>query len=446
MDNFDCILEKLINEYARSKKPIEVSFRELIPHLNKSDRATHLIHTYPAKLLMHIPYFFLNNGILSDVNDKILDPFCGSGTVLLETIISGRQPFGADSNPLARLISRTKTNIYDIKNLKESSLEFLGKIDNRKMGDIPNVVNIDYWFSPKIKKQLSSIYLVLNEYKNGELADFYRVCFSNLIKKVSLADPRVSVPVRIKPSNYPKNHLVRKELDQILSNQTTLDVRSKFLEIIQQNIKRFEKLTLLVDKSNHFQRQFSDARRLEDNDNIRLIDGSIQLIISSPPYSGAQKYIRSSSLSLGWLGYTEYSGDLRNFEKGSIGREHYYKNEFEALPKTGVRAADILLNKIFKVYPKRAYISANYLIEMRQSLTEAVRVLKKNGYFVLVIANNQICGVEFKTQEYLTDILESLGLKLILKLVDDIKSYGLMTKRNKTASIITCEWVLVFKK
>lgn len=37
-------------------------------------------------------------------------------------------------------------------------------------------------------------------------------------------------------------------------------------------------------------------------------------------------------------------------------------------------------------------------------------------------------------------------MKLQFKLIDDIKSYGLMTKRNKTASTISCEWVLVFKK
>ena len=32
------------------------------------------------------------------------------------------------------------------------------------------------------------------------------------------------------------------------------------------------------------------------------------------------------------------------------------------------------------------------------------------------------------------------------KLIDDIQSYGLMTKRNKTADIISREWILVFKK
>ena len=65
---------------------------------------------------------------------------------------------------------------------------------------------------------------------------------------------------------------------------------------------------------------------------------------------------------------------------------------------------------------------------------------------MLVAANNQICGHEFRTQHYLRLIAEETGFRTILRLVDDIRSRGLMTKRNKTASVITREWVLVFAK
>ena len=83
---------------------------------------------------------------------------------------------------------------------------------------------------------------------------------------------------------------------------------------------------------------------------------------------------------------------------------------------------------------------------MRQAIQEIWRVVKIGGYFVLVAANNQICGREFKTEQYLRLITEQAGFRLILRLIDDIRSRGLMTKRNKTASVITREWVLVFVK
>ena len=83
---------------------------------------------------------------------------------------------------------------------------------------------------------------------------------------------------------------------------------------------------------------------------------------------------------------------------------------------------------------------------MKVALDECVRVLRKGGSMVIVIGNNTVCNRPFDTQDYLTTYLQSKGMQLKFKLIDDIKSYGLMTKRNKTASTISCEWVLVFKK
>lgn len=176
-----------------------------------------------------------------------------------------------------------------------------------------------------------------------------------------------------------------------------------------------------------------------------LPDQSVDLIITSPPYAGAQKYFRASRLNLGWL-ESVLSDDIKSLERKTIGREQYYTHEYRALVKTGVKEADLLLKEIFKIHPLRAHIAANYLIEMKQALTEAARVLKVGGYMILVAANNHVCKKEFKTQEYLTKLIEESGLEVVFKLIDDIQSYGLMTKRNKTASIITREWVLVFQK
>ena len=95
---------------------------------------------------------------------------------------------------------------------------------------------------------------------------------------------------------------------------------------------------------------------------------------------------------------------------------------------------------------KRAFLAANYVNEMKVALDESIRVLRPNGYMVIVIGNNTVCKRRFDTQDYLTTYIETKGLQLVFKLIDDIKSYGLMTKRNKTASTISCEWVLVFRK
>lgn len=97
-------IKKTLKGYQRSfqkdGKPIPVKFRTLVPELKKPERYTHLIHSYPAKLLANIPYFFFATDTLCPFDGIVLDPFCGTGTVLLEAVLSGRTAWGADSNPL----------------------------------------------------------------------------------------------------------------------------------------------------------------------------------------------------------------------------------------------------------------------------------------------------------------------------------------------------------
>jgi len=130
----------------------------------------------------------------------------------------------------------------------------------------------------------------------------------------------------------------------------------------------------------------------------------------------------------------------------TIGREEYKQDELFEKHNTGIRKADRLLNSIAKSNKLRAHIAGNYLVEMRDSFTEMDKVLKPNGYVVLISGNNHVCNKVFNTTDYLNELCQEQGWKLKLSLIDKIKSRGLMTKRNKTANIINSESVLLFKK
>ena len=325
--------------------------------------------------------------------------------------------------------------------------EVLRRAKSYVHADIPNVVNLEYWFYPHVAKQLALLRRAVDQLQNDAERDFFLVCFSGCVRRVSLADPRVSVPVRLRNDQYPSDHALHQSTNEHLASLRTQDVFEVFETVVRANIARLDELASLWPSATRASICGVDARELRDPASQRrsMRTGSIDLIITSPPYLGAQKYVRASSLSLGWLGATE-NETLRQLEDKNIGREHFSLSKVASVPSTGLSAADRRIGQIARVNPLRALIAATYLAEMRAALTEAVRVLRPHGYLVLIAANNYVCGNEFMTQRYLQHLLEELGLKTRLRLVDAIKSRGLMTRRNATASVITREWALLLEK
>lgn len=442
----DFILERFLVKYEKTRRPISVSFRNLINTFSNPNRATHLIHPYPAKLLMHIPYFFLSNTILSKPGDIVLDPFCGSGTVLLESILANRNAIGIDVNPLARLISKVKTTPLSLRKLSGCITKLRARIPEESNLGTPDVINLNYWFYPHVVRQLLRILEAIKFTRDHDIRDFFLVCFSNCARRVSLADPRLSVPVRLRNDQYQQGHWLYEKTDKHLKRLRSINVLTEFDKIVEANKTRITSLNSIGLNGSRAKIVGADAKDLRFSQwGKKIPANSVDLIITSPPYIGAQKYIRASCLSLGWLDLCG-SHQLRELESQSIGREHFSKQTYLEPVSTGIKAADDFLKSLHAVNPLRGRITGVYILEMRETLKEIARVLKPNGYMVLVAANNRVCGREFRTQHYLGKLAGEFGLTLVLRLVDDIRSRGLMTKRNKTASLITREWVLLFQK
>jgi len=441
------VFDEYRKEYIKTNCPISVNFRELVPKLNNKERYTHLIHSYPAKLLCNIPYYFLSNTEeFCPANGIVLDPFCGTGTVLLEAALSGRKAWGADANPLAVLISRVKTTYIS----KEVLLKELSTVLNRaeRSRDACQADGmIDGWFSESTITQLYRLQLSIEKIEDEKRKDFFLLCLSNLIKKVSYADPTIAVPVHLNPQRFAEGSERRKTASFRLETLKAIDVYDKYESICRLNIDRISTLKG-VERKNWAEIVSIDARHLTRHitKDAVIPNDTVDLILTSPPYAGAQKYIRASRLNLYWLGIKD-AAEIRNINDKNIGREDYHKKVYEKEYKTGIDAADKVLDELYlRGKRERACIVGTYLNEMKLALDESYRVLKPGGHMIIVIGNNTVCGLSFNTQDYLTSYLQSIGMHLEFKLIDDIKSYGLMTKRNKTANTITSEWILVLKK
>jgi site-specific DNA-methyltransferase (cytosine-N4-specific) len=74
---------------------------------------THSLHPYPAKFPPQLPKTILSR--FARKGQTVLDPFCGSGTTLVEARLLGYNAIGVDVNGLSSLLSKVKATSFFTK-------------------------------------------------------------------------------------------------------------------------------------------------------------------------------------------------------------------------------------------------------------------------------------------------------------------------------------------
>jgi hypothetical protein len=361
--------------------------------------------------------------------------------------MAGYTPYVADANPLALLITKVKTTPYEPNELYSTMRKIIACAARYRTAPEIAVVNHQLWYSTDCKKALEILLRAVMEIDDDEQRDFFRVCFSVTARRLSLADQAISVPVRLKTKDTfgeRTNEKIQSRLDWIAGAIPS----TEFAKVCEANIERVKESNNSVKDRIAAVVVGVDARKLcqPNVGKLRpLQSDSIPLIVTSPPYGSAQKYIRATSLSLNWLSIADPE-NLTILEGASIGREHVPLYRQDNISMQVPDEYEHLLEKIKQTNKTRELITRHYLYEMKNALSEMARVTSKGGRIVLIVGNNQVCGEPLRNDKYVVHVLQELGLHLELGLIDHIKSRGLMTKRNKTASVIWLESVLVFSK
>lgn len=421
-----------------NKKNIRIKTYNFRSHMKKvianMGDLTYGIHAYTAKLIPQIPRYFIKK--YTRENDVILDPFCGSGTTLLEARLSGRNAVGIDINPLAALISEVKTTLLDIDEVNSAiwAVKENIKNDNRKIN--VNFPNIDYWFSKDAHNELSNIKLSIESLNGKFNKNFYKfllVCFSSIIRKSSYADPRIA-----------KTYKSKRVVDKVKYGWVPTPIQY-FEKAIDKNFERIKSLSEYLKGNNNYVKVFQGDSRETHTILCKHKIKKVDLIITSPPYINAQDYFRSYKLELWWLGLASPE-EVKLLNRHAIGTENLSGSNYNVLPESEYKFLNTILNKIWKIDKKKSRIVYNYFENMQTVIKELYNVLKINRYFCLITGVNTICGVQIPTYKILTHIAEANGFRLVEKGKDTIKNRSLPPNRNHNGGIIKEEWVTVFQK
>ncbi len=431
-------ISSLQEEFCARGTAVSISVRDIMD--STPICSAHKIHSYPAKLLPNLAKLLINSHLMPS-GGKLLDPFCGTGTTLLEGVSVASRLYGADANPLARLITSVKLSKAPIGS--EAILKSIERGIRQRRKEIKSHHEIlSRWFT---KKDLNDITYIKNRISlidNNCLKNFLNVCLSSILKDLSCADPRIAVPVKLKDSTYPEDHWYRRQSLKKITDFGSKDVFNEFSRRVLQylNIKQQQ------NYSENFY-LFEDSRELAYRNNHRTLQSnSIDFVVTSPPYGTAQKYIRSSTFSLLVLDLHE-DLSMSELDRKIIGSEKVLISDRSAPPQqTKSRQANKVITDVFEESPYRAHLYATYMNEMQKFLEESYRVLKPNANLCLVVGNNQVSGRLFETSEYLKEAAGLIGFKTTGHFIDSIKSRGLMTRRNSSSGLIAHEHILVFQK
>lgn len=149
----------------------------------------HCFHTYPAMMIPQIARKLLKRYGVE--GGWLLDPYCGTGTSLVEASLFGMHSVGCDINPLVRLIATTKLTPISLqtldRNLNRLNNQFFQVEFSEKIPDapIPNIPNLHYWFSEDVIRCLAFLQVWIHEVEDETVRNFILVAFSETVREVS---------------------------------------------------------------------------------------------------------------------------------------------------------------------------------------------------------------------------------------------------------------------
>lgn len=258
------------------------------------ERFTHGFHTYPAGL-----HPLAARDLLEALpGDSILDPFCGGGTVLIESLLAGRRTVGRDVSPVALLVSRGRTALPSAETI--TAFRSAGRriaAEARAASESPSRTKLDAihsWYNAAALTELEAIRQAMVRAPN-DVQPLLAICFSSILVKVSWR--------KSDTSNQRVKHKRPPGTTAVLFHKKVREL-GRALDAMREAVPEG---TLPADVER------SDARKVS-------VSEPVDLVLTSPPYPSTYDYVPLQQLRAVWFGWDasapEEIGSRRQFRQG----------------------------------------------------------------------------------------------------------------------------------
>ncbi len=358
---------------------------------------THCYHDYPARMIPQVASKLIE--LYGNKAKTLFDPYCGSGTSLIEGLLRGIDTVGTDLNPLARLIAEAKTTIPDLFILEHCIKQFNDfilrsqpiKLDKSPI--IQGIKNIDFWFKPQVIEKLLRLKVFIDTIEDDAVRLFFKVAFSETIRESSNTRNDEFKLYRYDPV---KLKLFDPQVFFIMSSK--LKRNRLGLEKYIETICKFKNLPTA---------KICGFNTVDGIPEEVLSKNSVDLVVTSPPYGDSHTtvaYGQYSRLSAAWLGLEEPEKIDRKLMGGQI---------IKKIPVFPCEELNSVISLIRQKDHKRAMEVASFYSELQQSISNVAKIIKPGGYACYVVGNRKVKGNILPTDIAIRDFFLSVGYEYI---------------------------------
>ncbi|CAN5449453.1 hypothetical protein BH10ACT3_BH10ACT3_00170 [soil metagenome] len=347
-------------------------------------------HWHPARFLPQLPAILIS--ALSEPGDHVLDPFCGSGTTLVEARLQGRVALGIDTNPVAALIAAAKTAPFDrdsfdrfvvstLDSVANSLGTFGGRLD-AVSANIPNLDEQQRWYHERTLAELGVIWHTLN---HAEPAYYLAgaATFSSILREVCSQDKHWGW---ICDNVTPKTLVYR-------------DAVTSFANKLQEYGASARDLNDIADQSLECRVATGECA----NQLATEPTDSIDLVVTSPPYFGVTDYAKAQRLSFLWFGFPLEA--TRQSEAGARSKR------------------------------RRKTALTEFLRDMEDSFVQIARVLKPGAFCAIVLGESPARAAHL---DELEEVIGRSGLRVEQRIERRLPSQRGLIATLKEERILVC--------
>lgn len=354
-----------------------------------------------------------------DLGNRLLDPFCGAGSILVGAAQQRKRATGIDVNPLATFAAQVKLTPLSSRQL-HALRSFASQLRERALGSPPvappTLKIVHKVFEPEILDTLLRLRGTIDAWSHGDQAahDFLLLAYLAILEPVgSYFKEGNGIKYRNR-KRLPSGYVARPDgvwqRERFGSDQATF-VLSRYEHQLR---------TMLADASEWGQGNWSDQRVLTGNclDLLKEESSSdYDSIIFSPPYANRFDYFESMKVEL-WFG-----GFVKSYEEMSALRKASLRSHLGAdlgRPSLRIDPLEQLISCMDQSASSwRMGVPAalrGYFDDMFHVLTECRRLLP-TGRCHVVVGNSAFAGVIIPTDALIARLATEAGFNSVQLLV-----------------------------